>query len=89
MVITKVSRKVEIAGITPHPNERWMKQVARNVTMDEWGFSVIAGILSMTVTPNTVSHFGISSNPVMSKHCLCVANSYSCSNRRLKKSITM
>jgi putative transposase len=32
------SRKVEIAGITQHPNERWMKQIARNVTMDEWGF---------------------------------------------------
>ena len=32
------SRKVEIAGITPHPNEKWMKQIARNVTMDEWGF---------------------------------------------------
>ena len=32
------SRRVEIAGITPHPNERWMMQIARNVTMDEWGF---------------------------------------------------
>jgi transposase InsO family protein len=32
------SRKVEIAGMTPHPNEAWMKQIARNVTMDEWGF---------------------------------------------------
>jgi transposase len=32
------SRKVEVAGLTPHPNERWMKQIARNVTMDEWGF---------------------------------------------------
>ena len=32
------SRKVEVSGITPHPNERWMKQMARNVTMDEWGF---------------------------------------------------
>ena len=32
------SRRVEIAGITPHPNEAWMMQVARNVTMDEWGF---------------------------------------------------
>jgi len=31
-------RKVEVAGITAHPNERWMKQMARNVTMDEWGF---------------------------------------------------
>ncbi len=32
------SRKVEIAGMTPHPNEAEMKQIARNVTMDEWGF---------------------------------------------------
>ncbi len=32
------SRRVEVAGITPHPNERWMKQIARNETMDEWGF---------------------------------------------------
>ena len=27
-----------LACITPHPNERWMKQIARNVTMDDWGF---------------------------------------------------
>ena len=32
------SRRVEVAGITQHPNEVWMKQIARNVTMDEWGF---------------------------------------------------
>jgi hypothetical protein len=32
------SRRVEIAGITRHPNEAWMKQIARNGTMDEWGF---------------------------------------------------
>ena len=32
------SRKVHIAGITPHPNEVWMKQIARNVTMADWGF---------------------------------------------------
>lgn len=32
------SRKVEVAGITAHPNEGWMQQIARNVTMDEWGF---------------------------------------------------
>src|SRR5437016_9027406 len=31
------SRKIEIAGMTPHPNEAWMVQVARNVTMEEWG----------------------------------------------------
>jgi len=32
------SRKVHGAGVTPHPNAPWMRQVARNVTMDVWGF---------------------------------------------------
>ena len=32
------SRRVEVAGIRRHPNEAWMKQIARNVTKDEWGF---------------------------------------------------
>ncbi len=32
------SRRVDVAGMTPHPNEAWMMQIARNVTMDEWGF---------------------------------------------------
>ena len=31
------SRKVDIAGITVHPNERWMQQMARNVTMEGCG----------------------------------------------------
>jgi putative transposase len=32
------TRQVHIAGMTPHPYEQWMQQIARNVTMDEWGF---------------------------------------------------
>src|SRR5438093_3702328 len=32
------SRQVHVAGVTPHPNEAWMIQAARNVTMEEWGF---------------------------------------------------
>ena len=28
------SRRVDIAGITVHPNEAWMKQIARNATME-------------------------------------------------------
>jgi transposase InsO family protein len=31
------SRRVDIAGITIHPDEAWMKQMARNVTMEECG----------------------------------------------------
>src|SRR5438128_2835131 len=34
------SRQIHIAGVTPHPNETWMVQVARNVTMEEWGLPV-------------------------------------------------
>jgi transposase InsO family protein len=32
------TREVHIAGVTPHPNEQWMIQVARNITMEAWGF---------------------------------------------------
>jgi hypothetical protein len=32
------SRKVHIAGITPNPDEKWMKQIARNITMADIGF---------------------------------------------------
>jgi hypothetical protein len=31
------SRRVYVAGITVHPNEAWMKQIARNVTMEDCG----------------------------------------------------
>jgi transposase InsO family protein len=32
------SRKVHMAGFTPHPNAQWMIQIARNVTMEAWCF---------------------------------------------------
>jgi transposase len=32
------SREIHIAGVTPHPNEGWMAQVARNVTLEGFGF---------------------------------------------------
>ena len=31
------SRKIHLVGVTPHPNAAWMVQIARNVTMEEWG----------------------------------------------------
>ena len=36
--IDLASRKVHVAGLTPHPHQEWMKQIARNVTMADWGF---------------------------------------------------
>lgn len=32
------SRKICIAGMTPYPDEEWMDQQARNVTLEDWGF---------------------------------------------------
>jgi Integrase core domain len=31
------TRQVHIAGVTPHPHATWMAQMARHLTMDEWG----------------------------------------------------
>jgi putative transposase len=31
------TREVRVAGVTAHPDERWMMQVARNATMADWG----------------------------------------------------
>jgi putative transposase len=31
------TREVHIAGVTSNPNEQWMMQVARHLTMEEWG----------------------------------------------------
>jgi transposase InsO family protein len=30
------TREVHIAGVTANPNEQWMWQIARNLTMEEW-----------------------------------------------------
>jgi len=32
------TREIHVAGLTPNPNQSWMTQIARNITMDEWGF---------------------------------------------------
>jgi putative transposase len=31
------SRTVYVAGVTPYPDDRWMMQIARSVTMAKWG----------------------------------------------------
>lgn len=32
------TRRVYLAGMTPNPDQEWMKQIARNLTMVDWGF---------------------------------------------------
>ena len=38
------THRVHVAGITPHPNEQWMTQVARNVTIGRCRLSVLEPI---------------------------------------------
>ena len=62
------SRRAEVTGITSHPNERWMMQIARNVTMDEWGFLDNCRFLIRAVTRSSVSRFVGSLNPLRQSH---------------------
>lgn len=32
------SRRVQIAGITRHPDQEWMEQIARSATQEDWGY---------------------------------------------------
>ena len=50
------SRRVDIAGITVHPDELWMKQIAQNATMDDCGARGIADTSCTTETPNSPDH---------------------------------
>jgi len=36
--ISLSTREIHLAGITPNPDQDWMKQISRNLTMPEWGF---------------------------------------------------
>jgi hypothetical protein len=54
------SRKVYVAGMTPHPDERWMVQIARN-SLWQSGVSWRPGSTSsMTETASTVQRFNVS-----------------------------
>ena len=32
------TRRVNLAGFTPYPDQEWMEQQERNMTMEEWGW---------------------------------------------------
>lgn len=51
------SRRICLAGVTRHPDQEWMEQMARNVTMEGTGFLPTADICFMTATANTAHHF--------------------------------
>jgi transposase InsO family protein len=36
-IIHLEGRRVTLAGVTEHPNDRWMQQIERNITMEAWG----------------------------------------------------
>ena len=65
------SQKVHIAGVTSHPNEAWMVQVARNVTMEEWAACLPGSTSSMTATGNIAPPFNGSSTRPGSSACRC------------------
>ena len=65
------SRKIHVAGVTPHPNEAWMVQVARHVTMEEWASCLPGSTSSMTGMANTVLPFNRSSTQLGSRGSRC------------------
>ena len=52
------TRRVVIAGITVHPDEPWMKQMARNVTMEGCGILRDCSYLLHDRARNTLGHSG-------------------------------
>jgi hypothetical protein len=36
-IIHLESRRVSVAGITRHPDQEWMEQIARSATQETWG----------------------------------------------------
>jgi putative transposase len=41
-LIHQASRQVHLAGITTNPDGDWMKQIAKNLTMPEWGWPALS-----------------------------------------------
>ena len=50
------TRRVCLAGITPYPDQQWMEQQARNVTMKDWGFLAHSRYL-LHATASSVRYF--------------------------------
>jgi hypothetical protein len=66
------SRRVDIAGITVHPDERWMKQIARKATMEAAACYGIVVISCTTEIPNSPGRSAPSLRQVGSNHSRCL-----------------
>jgi hypothetical protein len=51
------SRRICFAGVTRHPDEEWMEQMARNGTMEDSGFLNNPGIYCTIATASTAKGF--------------------------------
>jgi hypothetical protein len=65
------SRRVAIAGITVHPDERWMQQIARNVTMEAVRSETVV-ICCTIATPNISNPSERSLRQVKSNRLCCL-----------------
>jgi hypothetical protein len=65
------TREVRIAGVTAHPKEQWMRQVARNATMEEWGFLAPGQYLIHDVIASIVTRSARFSTTLASNVFLC------------------
>ena len=52
------SRRVSVAGITKHPNEEWMEQIARSATQEPGATFIHAVMFCMIATRNSAQRFG-------------------------------
>ena len=51
------SRRVNVAGITRHPDQEWMEQIARSATQETWGFRSVLAAGGVKAIPLPVPQF--------------------------------
>jgi hypothetical protein len=52
------SRRVSVAGITRHPDQEWMEQIARSATQEIWAIFIPAAMFCMIAIRSSAHRFG-------------------------------
>ena len=52
------TRRVSVAGITRHPDQEWMEQIARSATQENWGIFIPAATCCTIATRSSAHRFG-------------------------------